>query len=73
MSLTLASPPGLVTDCLESSAVDGPGNRFIVFLQGCGFDCLACHNPYTINPCDDCGACLPACRPRASPRSSAQE
>ena len=23
--------------------------------------CLACHNPYTINPCDDCGACLPAC------------
>ena len=30
------------------SAVDGPGNRFVVFLQGCNFDCIACHNPQTI-------------------------
>ena len=27
------------------SAIDGPGNRYVVFLQGCGFDCLACHAP----------------------------
>lgn len=39
---------GLVTDWIEFSAVDGPGNRFVVFLQGCGFDCVACHNPHTI-------------------------
>lgn len=30
------------------SAVDGPGNRYVVFFQGCGWDCLACHNPATI-------------------------
>lgn len=56
-----ATPYGLVTDVIEFSAVDGPGNRFVVFLQGCNFDCVACHNPYTINVCIDCGECLPAC------------
>lgn len=39
---------GLVAGTVPFSAVDGPGNRFVVFLQGCGFDCLACHNPATI-------------------------
>ena len=52
---------GLVADTIEFSNVDGPGNRFVVFLQGCTFDCLACHNPYTINPCVDCGECVPGC------------
>jgi pyruvate formate lyase activating enzyme len=39
---------GLVADTITFSSVDGPGNRFVVFLQGCNFDCLACHNPQTI-------------------------
>ena len=52
---------GLVTGTIEFSAVDGPGNRFVVFLQGCTFDCLACHNPYTINACNDCGICVESC------------
>jgi pyruvate formate lyase activating enzyme len=56
-----AGTTGLVTDVIEFSAVDGPGNRFVVFLQGCTFDCLACHNPYTINPCVDCGDCVATC------------
>lgn len=39
---------GLVADVVRFSWVDGPGNRFVVFLQGCNLNCLACHNPQTV-------------------------
>jgi pyruvate formate lyase activating enzyme len=49
MSATLGRySTGLVADTISFSSVDGPGNRFVVFLQGCNFDCIACHNPQTI-------------------------
>jgi len=60
-SVPIVEAAGLVTDVIEFSAVDGPGNRFVVFLQGCNFDCLACHNPYTIKTCIDCGICIDTC------------
>lgn len=44
----LAHDTALVADIIRTSIVDGPGHRFVVFLQGCNFDCVACHNPQTI-------------------------
>ncbi len=52
----------LVADVVPSSFVDGPGNRYVVFLQGCTFNCLTCHNPHTI-----------ACRQTAESRSVTTE
>lgn len=52
---------GLVSGTIPFSSVDGPGNRFVAFLQGCDFDCIACHNPYTIHACHHCGECVEAC------------
>ena len=39
---------GYIRNMIRNSAVDGPGNRFVVFLQGCQLNCLYCHNPETI-------------------------
>ncbi|GAB2873959.1 YjjW family glycine radical enzyme activase [Myroides odoratimimus subsp. xuanwuensis] len=39
---------GRLADVIPFSWVDGPGNRYVVFVQGCSFDCIACHNPETI-------------------------
>ena len=43
------------------SSVDGPGNRTVIFLQGCNFDCKYCHNPETRKLCTGCGLCVPKC------------
>jgi len=51
-----------VASVIPFSWVDGPGNRFVLFLQGCNFNCLACHNPQTI----------PLVTPRATDTTVAQ-
>lgn len=54
-------PVGQVNAILTQSLVDGPGNRAVVFLQGCTMNCLYCHNPYTRTVCNHCGDCISAC------------
>jgi len=46
----------LVADVVDASCVDGPGNRYVVFLQGCTFSCVTCHNPHTIGAAPSAGA-----------------
>jgi pyruvate formate lyase activating enzyme len=66
---------GRIFDIQRFSIHDGPGIRTTVFLKGCPLRCLWCGNPesisrdpllsYVPDRCITCGACLPACRPKA--------
>jgi pyruvate formate lyase activating enzyme len=51
----------LVSRLLTHSFVDGPGNRAVIFLQGCQIACLYCHNPQTQQVCNGCGVCMAGC------------
>ena len=34
----------------------------VLYAQSfCNFNCVVCHNPYTISLCDGCAVCVPAC------------
>lgn len=56
---------GYINKIIPFSSVDGPGNRTAVFLQGCNFNCVYCHNPETINLCSNCGLCVNECSTEA--------
>ena len=40
---------GYINSIETMGLVDGPGIRFVVFMQGCTLRCLYCHNPETWN------------------------
>ena len=58
---------GYINSIQSLGAVDGPGIRFVVFMQGCNLRCAWCHNPESIsfkpqiafyeNKCIGCGEC----------------
>lgn len=50
-----------VNKIIPFSSVDGPSNRMAIFFQGCQFNCRFCHNPETINICNNCGDCIKTC------------
>lgn len=50
-----------VNKIIRFSCIDGPGNRMVIFFQGCNFRCTYCHNPETINHCIHCGICIETC------------
>ena len=42
-----AEMTGFVNSIQSLGAVDGPGVRYVVFMQGCPLRCVYCHNPDT--------------------------
>ncbi|QSH55998.1 YjjW family glycine radical enzyme activase [Photobacterium damselae subsp. damselae] len=55
----------IINRILPFSCVDGPGNRLVIFFQGCNYQCKNCHNPYTIDMCNHCGDCIETCPTQA--------
>ena len=47
MSASSPNIKGYINSIQSLGAVDGPGVRFVVFLQGCPLRCIYCHNPET--------------------------
>ena len=46
----IADLPIRLFGAVRESIVDGPGLRFVVFVQGCPHHCPGCHNPESHDP-----------------------
>ena len=45
-----ADTAGRISAVQTFGTLDGPGIRFVAFLQGCPLRCACCHNPETWDP-----------------------
>jgi YjjW family glycine radical enzyme activase len=57
----MANVKGLINRILPSSSLHGAGERCVIFLQGCNFNCLYCNSSEMISRCVGCGRCIDSC------------
>jgi anaerobic ribonucleoside-triphosphate reductase activating protein len=41
-----------ISRIIKDSVIDGPGKRYVIFVQGCYHNCIGCNNSQSLNPAE---------------------